>query len=95
MKNVVYDVERITARSYNPDGTFVTYRWGVKPKGKKLEYQSVGNNILPDWTTADKNIKLEYNNRVTNKLEPSFPTPIDLIIVTYQYVEKIDPNYSG
>jgi len=95
MKNVVYDVERITARSYNPDGTFVTYRWGVKPKGKKLEYQSVGNNILPDWTTADKNIKLEYNNRVTNKLEPSFPTPIDLIKITYLYVEKIDPNYSG
>ena len=95
MKNVVYDVERITARSYNPDGTFVSYRWGFKGGRAKIQYQSIENNILPDWTTADKNIKLEYNNRVTNKLEPSFPTPIDLISVTYLYVEKIDPNYSG
>ena len=95
MKNVVYDVERITARSYSADGSYVDYRWGVKKKGKKLEYQSVGNNILPDWTTADKNIKLEYNNRVTNKLESSFPTPIDIIKITYTYVEKIDPNYKG
>ena len=97
MKNVVYDVERIFARSYNADGSYVTYRWGSKRKGidKKVQYQSVENNILPDWTTADKNIKLEYNNRVTNKLEPSFPTPIDIIKITYTYVEKIDPNYSG
>ena len=95
MKNVVYDVERITARSYDADGSYVDYRWGVKKKGKPLEYQSVGNNILPDWTTADKNIKIEYNNRVTNKLESSFPTPIDIIKITYTYVEKIDPNYSG
>jgi hypothetical protein len=95
MKNVVYDVERITARSYNPDGTYVKYRWGFKGGRAKIQYQSIENNILPDWTTADKNIKLEYNNRVTNKLEPSFPTPIDLISVTYLYVEKIDPNYSG
>ena len=95
MKNIVYDVERITARSYSADGSYVDYRWGVKKKGKPLEYQSVGNNILPDWTTSDKNIKIEYNNRVTNKLESSFPTPIDIIKVTYTYVEKIDPNYSG
>ena len=97
MKNVVYDVERIFARSYNADGSYVNYRWGSKRKGidKKVQYQSVENNILPDWTTADKNIKLEYNNRVTNKLELSFPTPIDVIKITYTYVEKIDPNYSG
>mgnify|MGYP007000375055 len=33
MKNVVYDVERITARSYDADGSYVDYRWGVKKKG--------------------------------------------------------------
>tara|TARA_B100001063_G_scaffold153675_1_gene143343 strand:+ start:542 stop:2119 length:1578 start_codon:yes stop_codon:yes gene_type:complete len=98
MKQIPYDVERITARSYNADGTYQQYEWGVfsGPSGKrKLEYQSIRNNILPDWTTADKNIKLEYNNRVTNKLEPAFPKPIDIIKITYTYVEKIDPNYSG
>ena len=95
MKNVVYDPVAIIARSYFPDGTFVNYRWGFKGDRAKLQYQSVENNILPDWTTADKNLKLEYNNRVTNKLEPSFPTVIDLIRIVYTYVEKIDPNYSG
>jgi len=95
MKNVVYDPVAIIARSYVPDGTFVNYRWGFKGDRAKLQYQSVENNILPDWTTADKNLKLEYNNRVTNKLEPSFPTVIDLIRIVYTYVEKIDPNYSG
>ena len=95
MKNIVYDPEQIIARSYFPDGTFVTYRWGVGNSKANIQYQSVENNILPDWTTADKNLKLQYNNRVTNKLEPSFPTVIDLIRITYTYVEKIDPNYSG